>query len=370
MMDCMSIPKNGSQRPAALTTEAVDAAIRFGLLALLGYWSWGVIAPFLTIGLWSAILAVALYPLFDRLSLWLGRRWLAAALVTLLCLLIVVAPVTWLGLGMISGVKFMAKELDAGLPSISVPSEAVKDWPIIGEPIFQLWSHAVSDVKAQLIELAPLIKPVGTKLLEIATNTMLGLIKFLVAIIVAGFLFCPGPHFVDGLVRFMERVFRPRGLEMVQLAGATIRNVSRGVIGIALLQSLLAGAGFLAAAVPAAGILAFASLLLGILQIGPTPVLLPVIIWSWITMDTVNALLFTAYLIPVGLLDNVLKPMLMARGLSTPMPVILVGVIGGTVTYGIIGLFLGPIVLAVAWELITAWLNEGDARTFTKLTKQ
>jgi predicted PurR-regulated permease PerM len=358
----MSIPKNGSQRPAALTTDAVDVVIRFGLLALLGYWSWGVIAPFLTIGLWSAILAVALYPLFDRLSQWLRRRWLAAALVTLLCLLIVVAPVTWLGLGMISGIKFMAKELDAGLPSMALPNEAVRGWPIIGESIFQLWSQVVTDVKVQFIELVPYLKPVGTKLFEIAANTMLGLVKCLVAIVVAGFLFCPGPNMVDGVVRVMERVLRPRGSEMVRLAGATIRNVSRGVIGIALLQSLLGGAGFLAAGVPAAGILAFASLLLGILQIGPAIVFLPVVIWSWTAMDPAHALLFTAYMIPVGLLDNFLKPILIARGLSTPTPVILVGVIGGTVTHGIIGLFLGPIVLSVAWELVTAWLAEGDPR--------
>jgi predicted PurR-regulated permease PerM len=157
----MVIDNDKNHGPAALSTENVDVAIRFGLLGLLGYWSWGVIAPFLTIALWSAILAVALYPLFDRLSGWLGRRWLAAALVTLLCLLIVVAPVTWLGFGMISGVKWVAKELDAGLPSIPLPKDSVKDWPIVGEQIFQLWSRAVTDIKAQLVELAPVFKPVG-----------------------------------------------------------------------------------------------------------------------------------------------------------------------------------------------------------------
>jgi len=146
---------------------------------------------------------------------------------------------------------------------------------------------------------------------------------------------------------------------MVHLAGATIRNVSRGVIGIALIQSLLGGVGFLAAGIPGAGILAFASLFLGIVQIGPALVFLPVIIWSWTAMETEHALLFTAYMLPVGLLDNLLKPMLMARGLATPMPVIIIGVIGGTMAYGIIGLFAGPIVLSVAWQIMVAWMN-GD----------
>ena len=144
-------------------------------------------------------------------------------------------------------------------------------------------------MKAELVELAPVFKPVGIKLLEISTNAMLGLLKFLVSMIVAGFLFCPGPQLVDHLAQFIDRILRPRGLEMVRLAGATIRNVSRGVIGIALLQSLLAGAGFLAAGIPGAGILTFGSLLLGIVQIGPTPIFLPVIIWSWTAMATENA---------------------------------------------------------------------------------
>ena len=349
------------ENPAAtVTAETVEVAIRVGLLGLLGYWSWSIIAPFLTILLWSAILAVALYPVFDRLGQWLGHRRLAAALVTLLCLLIVILPVTWLGFGMISGMKWVAKELDAGLPSLTAPSESVKDWPIAGKKIFELWSRAVTDMKAQLIELAPVFKPVGRKLLEISTNAMLGLAKFLVAIIVAGFLFCPGPQLVARLTQFIDRILRPRGLEMVRLAGATIRNVSRGVIGIALLQSLLAGAGFVAAGIPGAGILAFGSLLLGIAQIGPTPIFLPVIIWSWTTMATENALLFTAYMIPVGILDNLLRPLLMARGLATPMPVIIIGVIGGSIAYGIIGLFFGPIVLSVAWELTAAWLKGND----------
>ena len=127
-------PKDGNPTSTAASAEYFDVAIRLGLLGLLGYLSWGVIAPFLTILLWSAILTVALYPLFDRLARWLGHRWLAAVLITLLCLFIIVAPVTWLGFGLISSVKFLAKELDTGLP---LPPESVKDWPIVGEHIFQ-----------------------------------------------------------------------------------------------------------------------------------------------------------------------------------------------------------------------------------------
>ena len=345
---------------ADMTAENIDIAIRFGLLALLAYWSWEVVAPFLTILLWSAILAVALYPLYDRLKGVLNRPKLSAALVTLLCVLLVLAPVTWLGVGMISGVKYLANEFEAGLPSLPLPPLSVREWPLFGDQIFDFWTRAVTDLKAQLVELTPVLKPVAVWLLGVASNVLLGLLKFLASIIVAGFLFSPGPRLVEFLVQIMNRIVRPRGMEMVQLAGATIRNVSRGVIGVALLQSLLAGAGFLAAGVPGAGILAFVSLLLGIIQIGPAILFIPIIIWSWMTMETLHAAMFTAYMVPVGLLDNILKPVLMARGLATPMPVIVIGVIGGTIAYGIIGLFFGPIILSVAWELTAAWMRSDD----------
>jgi predicted PurR-regulated permease PerM len=148
---------------------------------------------------------------------------------------------------------------------------------------------------------------------------------------------------------------------MLKLAGDTIRNVSRGVVGVALLQSFLAAVGLAVAGVPAAGFLSLIALVLAIVQIGPAPVLIPVVIWSWTAMTTTSALLFTAYMIPVGLIDNVLRPLLMARGLPTPMPVILVGVMGGTIAYGISGLFLGPIILSVAWTLLVAWIEDDSA---------
>ena len=231
----------------------------------------------------------------------------------------------------------------------------------MGGRVHQLWGLAATNMKVALAEVAPMLKPLGGKLLNIAQGALVGMFELIVSIVVAGFLFTPGPQLVDALGRFLGRVLSLRGKELVQLTGATIRNVSRGVVGIALLQAFLAGAGFWAAGIPAASVLAFVALLLGIVQIGPAILFIPIIVWSWTAMETANAFIFTAYMIPVGLLDNVLKPVLMARGLSTPMPVILVGVIGGTISYGIVGLFFGPIVLSVAWAVIVAWAQEGDS---------
>ena len=352
---------NEASTPASLQPSNIDIAIRIGLLALIGYLSWKVIGPFLTVALWSAILTVALYPLFDWLARQLGNRRLAATLITLLCLTIVVGPLTWLGFVLISDVGYLVRALDAGLLSIPLPTESVKNWPLIGERVHQLWSLAANNTKALLLELAPNLKPVGGKLLEITQSVVLGLLEFVASIVIAGFLYTPAPRLVDAIRVFLRRIIvSHRGEEMVQLAGSTIRNVSHGVIGVALVQSFLAGVGFLVAGIPAAGLLTFLVLLLGIVQVGPTLLLVPIVIWSWMAMEATSALMFTAYMVPVNLVDNVLRPIVMARGLTTPMPVILIGVMGGLIAYGLAGLFVGPIILAVAWALIVAWVHEDN----------
>jgi predicted PurR-regulated permease PerM len=321
--------------PPLLGAAIIDHAIRLALLGLLAYSSLKLVGPFLTIVLWSAVLTVALYPLFDRLARWIGgRRRLAAVIVTLLCLTIVIGPVSWLGFSLIAGVGSVVAKIDAGLLSIPPPGESIRDWPLIGEHVHQLWSLAATNVKAVLVDFAPQLKSVGGSVLKAAQGVGLGVLQFVAAVVIAGFLFSPGPYLVDALEAFARRVVTGRGEEMVQLAGATIRNVSRGVIGIALLQSLLAGIGLLAAGVPAAGFLTFLALLLGIVQIGPGILLSAIVVWSWMTMEAMTALIFTVYMVPVGLVDNALRPIVMARGLTTPMPVVLIGVIGGTIAHG------------------------------------
>jgi predicted PurR-regulated permease PerM len=354
----MTANDNEDPTRGRLGATTIDLAIRLGFIGLLGYWAFRVIAPFLTIGLWSAILVVALYPLFERLALVLNAR-VAAALVTFLCLMIVIGPVTWLGLGMVSGTRSLVASLEDGQLAIPPPPDFVRGWPIMGERLHQLWSLATTNMKVALAETLPMLKPFGGTLLGIAQSALYGLLELLVAIAIAGFLFTRGPQLVDALSAFLDRVLSHRGRELVQLAGATIRNVSRGVIGIAFLQAILAGVGFVAAGIPAPGVLAFLALLLGIVQIGPTILFVPIVVWSWTTLEVTQAMIFTAYMLLVGLIDNILRPLLMARGLATPMPVIIIGVIGGAIAYGIVGVFFGPIVLSVAWTVLVAWVQGG-----------
>jgi len=337
----------------------IDVAIRIGLLALLAYWSLKVIGPFVTILLWSGILTVALYPVFNWLARLIGSKSLAAAMITVLSLMIVLGPVTWLGFAMVGGIELLVKGIDTGQLAIPMPPDAIKDWPLIGQKIFQLWSQAATNTETLLLQAAPYLKDFGSKLLSLSQGVAVGLLEFVGSIVIAGFLYSPGPRILEFMRTILRRILGHESQEMLQLIGSTIRNVARGVVGIALLQALLAGIGFVVAEIPAAGLFTFLALLLGIVQIGPSILIIPIVIWSWTKMDPSSALMFTAYMVPVSLADNILRPVIMARGLSTPMPVILVGVIGGMIAYGISGLFVGPIVLAVLWALIQEWAIEG-----------
>jgi predicted PurR-regulated permease PerM len=344
--------------------DIVQLAVRLALLAFLLYWSLVLIRPFIPMLAWAVVLTVALYPPFDWLGRHLGGRpKLAAAIVTAVSLLIIIGPVAWLGVGLIEGLQGLARQLGAGTLTIPSPPEGVKQWPIAGTQIYDGWARASENLGAALREVAPHLKPLAAPVLAFAGSAGVGTLKFLLSVVLSGFLFIYGPQLVEGTRRIQARLVTQRNEDFVALAGLTIRTVSQGVIGVAVLQSLLAGIGLKLAGVPHAGLLAFAVLILAILQIGSAIVLLPVIIWIWATKEVSLALPLTAYLLVVGLADNIVKPLLMGRGLTTPMLVIFVGVLGGMLAHGIVGLFVGPIILAVAWQLVVAWIREERIET-------
>jgi predicted PurR-regulated permease PerM len=245
--------------------------------------------------------------------------------------------------------------------SVPSPPATIKEWPLVGEKLYALWNPGITNLGAFLGQLAPRVKPIIRSMLGMAGSVSFGALKFLISVILAGFLLPTGPRLVAEVRTMMAHVLPQRSEEFVALAGATIRTVSQGVIGFAVVQSFLIGIGLKFAGFAHAGLIAFLVLVLSIVQIGPSIVLLPCVIWIWMTKDFATALFMTIYLVVVGLADNVLKPLLMGRGLTTPMPVMFIGLLGGTIAHGIIGLFIGPIVLAVGWELMTALVR--DERT-------
>jgi predicted PurR-regulated permease PerM len=338
--------------------EIVQLVIRLGLLALLIFWTLVLIRPFVPILAWSVVLAVALNPVFERLAKILGGRpKLAATILTVISLAIVIGPATWIGLGAVEGTKDIAEQLTAGEVVVPSPPQAIKSWPLVGPQLYEFWDQASTNLRSVLRQVAPYLKPFAATLLGLAGDAGVGTIKFLVSVAVAGVLFPYGPQLVAAGRGFLSRIVPEQSEHFLDLAGATIRAVSQGVIGVAIIQALLAGIGFKLAGIPSAGLLAFVVLLLSIVQIGGTIVILPVIIWIWTDKDFATALLLTVFLVIVAVLDNILKPLVMGRGLTTPALVILIGVIGGTLAHGIIGLFIGPIILSVAWELTVAWIR-------------
>ncbi|MCK1383198.1 AI-2E family transporter [Bradyrhizobium sp. 21] len=338
--------------------EIVQLAIRLGLLGLLILWTFLIIRPFVPVLTWSAVLAVAFYPVFAWLAKRLGGRpRTASTVLTLVTLGIVIGPAAWLGLSAVEGIKDLAGQIGTGDLVLQAAPERIRSWPLVGPQLYELWNQAYTNIRAVLREVAPYLKPLAGMMLSFAGNTGIGMLQFLLSVFVAGFLLPYGPQLVAALRGFLARIVPGQSEHFLELAGATIRAVSQGVIGVAIVQALLAGIGFKLAAIPGAGLLAIIVLLLSIVQIGAAIVLFPVTIWIWMDKDVTVALLLTIYLVVVGLLDNVLKPLVMGRGLTTPTLVILVGVIGGTLAHGIIGLFIGPIILSVAWELAAAWIR-------------
>lgn len=339
------------------------SAIRIACVGILVYWTFLIIRPFLTIIIWSAIFAVALYPAFGWTAASLGgRRTLAATLIIAVSLIVIIGPATWLGVILADNVASLVARFGEGSAVIPQPPEAVKGWPLVGSPIYETWYRASTDLKELLLESSPQLKSMGTRLLGAAGNSGANIIKFIVAVIASGFLLVSGPTIVETVRSMLRVVVTTRGEEFIDLVGATIRNVSRGVIGIAVLQSVLAGIGLMVAGFPAAGLLSFLVLLSGILQF-PTLVLAPIIIASWFMMEPTSAIFFSAYMAVVSVLDNVLRPLVMARGLSVPMPVVLVGVLGGIFAHGIIGLFVGPVVLSIAWQLLISWVKSATEQS-------
>jgi predicted PurR-regulated permease PerM len=220
---------------------------------------------------------------------------------------------------------------------------------------------AATNMEEALIRYRGVLAPMGARVLGQLSAISFDLLKFMVAIVVCGLLLVNGNALVRGGRLLARRLIPPRGAQFVDLAGATVRSVSRGVVGVALLQTVLIGITLQIAGVPGAGLLAFLVMILCVVQIGPGLVVLPVIIWAWLQLDTVPAIATTMTLIVLTVMDNVLKPILMAQGLSTPMIVIFLGVLGGTIAYGLIGLFLGPIVVGVFYELLVAWVVPAPA---------
>lgn len=343
----------------AFLNNAVEATIRIGALILLVAWCFEIVRPFIIPIIWGIIIAVGTYPGFLTLRRKLGgRNAVAATVVTILGLIILIVPALLLSGTLIDSAHGLAEGLQKGTIAVPPPPESVKAWPVVGEKLDTFWTQASNNLAATITKLAPQLKAVGSWVLSTAAGAGFGILQFVFAIIIAGLMLANSEGANKTTYAIATRLAGDRGAELAKLAEATVRSVTRGILGVALIQSVLMGLGFLVMGIPGAGLWALLCLILSVIQIGPFPVVLPILIYVFSTTDLVPAILFLIWSILAGSIDNILKPILLGRGVEVPMAVIFIGAIGGFISSGIIGLFVGAVVLVLGYKLFLAWLDE------------
>lgn len=336
----------------------VDLVIRLMFLGLFIYSALVMIAPLASVIIWALILCVALYPIFDWLQARLGgRKKVAATLIILVGLALTLGPVASAVTGAVDLGSELAEKAASGSIEIPPVPDRLKELPVVGSQITDIWGLFEKNLGAAMAKYGAPILEISKALFGKVLGIGLGLLGLALSVVIMGVLFIPGPKLTQGLQKFANRVFAPRGGEFVLLAGATVRSVTKGVIGVAAIQAvcvwiLLKVFGFSSAAT-----LALISLVLSIIQIGPGLVLVPVAIYAWSSMSGGAALAFTVLAVPVTIMDSFLRPVFISKGLETPMLVILIGVLGGMMAYGLVGIFIGPVLLAVFYELFVLWVD-------------
>lgn len=354
-----------SAKENGLTSKTfIDAMIRIGLIAALTFYCVQVFSPFLIIMLWGLILAIMLYPLHQILANRMGDRQGRAStlLVVALCVLLVVPSVIF-GNSLVGHIQGIHTAVTNNELTIEKPGPKVAEWPIIGKRVYTAWSKASDNLPEFLDDYKEQLRDLSRKALKAAKSVLGAVFQFIGALIIAGIMMAWANPGSNAMKQILIRMAGPdKGAQLQTLSVATVRSVATGVLGVALIQAILFAIGFTLAKIPGASILALIVLLMGIIQLPAAIVALPVIIYMWTAGDAsvVVNIGFTIYFVLAGLSDNVLKPMLLGRGVEAPMPIILIGALGGMVSGGFIGLFLGPILLAIGYQIFMAWVNESE----------
>jgi predicted PurR-regulated permease PerM len=346
-----------------LSKDVTDILIRVGLIAMLVVTSVKIFSPFMGIMLWALILAVTLYPLHQKLANKLGGKQGRAATLMVLCgVLLIGGPTVILGSSAADFVNKTHTAFENNTITIKAPPPSVAEWPVVGSKIHEIWTRAANDLPALLQKMQPQLVSASKAILGFVAGTASGIFGFIFSLIISGIMMAYGQSGSEAMLKIIRRLTGPKkGDGLYKLSTATIRSVSMGVIGVAFIQSLLLGVGFFWADVPAAGLLAIVVLVLGIAQLPATLITIPVIAYIWWSGDsTLSNVLFTVYLVVAGLADNVLKPMFLGRGVDAPMPIILLGALGGMVSAGLIGLFVGAVLLALGYVIFMDWVADGE----------
>ncbi len=346
-----------------LSEDMLDVLVKVGLIAVMVVMCFRIFAPFMNLLLWGLILAVALYPLQQRLAGGPeGRQGRSATVLVVGIILVLGTPTVMLASSFAGQIHEAYAAFSGNTVVVPPPNAEVAQWPIVGERLYAAWSAAAADLPAYLESLQPQLGQLSARLLSAAAGAMENVLFLFAALAIAGIMMAYGQSGGAATERILSKLTsRVHGPRLHKLTIATIRSVATGVIGVAFIQALLLGVGFAFAGIPLPGLLALIVMIVGILQLPALVISLPAIGYLWWAGDgTTHNLIWTVYLLVAGMADNVLKPLLLGRGVEAPMPVILIGALGGMIYSGIVGLFIGAVVLAVGYQLFMDWVNQPD----------
>lgn len=343
----------------AFYERVVSASMKLGFIALLFVLSFIILKPFIVMVVWGIIIAIGIYPLFRKLSNALGNKEkLASTLITLTMLALLIVPSILLLDSTIESVQNIAEQYDAGTLQVTPPGANVAEWPLVGEPIYKTWKLASTNLDDAIKKLEPQIKEYGPKLIGAVTGLGGTILLSLISIIIAGVLLLLSESSEKSAHKIFRFLIGKDGKEFTELATKTISSVVQGILGIAVIQSVAAGIVMLIFGIPAAGLWALIVLMLAIIQLPPTLILLPVAIYGFSVMDTTSAVIFFVLSMVISVADTFLKPLFLGRGVDVPMLVILLGAIGGMIAFGILGLFVGAVILALAYKVFQALIDD------------
>ena len=345
-----------------LSARLIDVFIRACLILALAILCYDIFSPFVSLMAWALILAVSLYPAHQMFARRLGGRdGLAATLLVLLGIVVIVAPTTVLGMALGDSIQGFADRLGDHSLQVPEPPASVAALPVVGAKVHALWSQAHSDLPSLVMSLQPHFGDISKKALGIAAAIGGSVLLFLFSFVIAGIMMAWGRPGAAGIRAVFDRIVgSERGERFARLCTSTIRAVAQGVLGVALIQAIVVGLLLMFAGIPFAAALAAVVLVLGIAQLPALIVTLPAIAYIWWSPSygTGAAIMHTVLLGLSGTLDNILKPLLLGRGVEAPMAVILIGALGGMATSGILGMFLGATFLALGYQIFMSWVAE------------
>jgi predicted PurR-regulated permease PerM len=339
--------------------RAGEVFIRLCLIAAMLISCYILLLPFLKIILAGIIIGIAVFPSYRMLARILGgRNTLAAVICTVAMMTVLIVPCVLLAGTLADGIGKLTAEIKSGHVDVPVPAALLKI-PVLGPRIGDLQNLLSTNLPEVLNRYKPQIKS-GVPALVSASATLGGtLVQVLLGIVLAGFLIARNEIAVRFTDRLFARIFGARGPEMKALVGSTVRSVTNGIVGVAVIQTLFASLGFWLVGLPGAGLWAILFLIGAVLQVGAL-VLIPSVIMVFAVKSTTAAVIYLVWAIVVGMMDNVLKPILLGRGSKVPMLVVFLGVLGGFVAMNIIGMFVGAVVLSVGYELFMVWMGPGE----------